>query len=157
AVLDTARAGGITYFDAARSYGRAEELLGGWLAARGIAPDAVVVASKWGYTYTAGRRARAGRPGAKDHSQATLRGRLPESRALLGPRLNIYQVHSATLDSGILDDDAVLDALARLRGEGLVVGLTVSGPAQAATIRRALAVERDGAPLFDVVQATWNV
>jgi aryl-alcohol dehydrogenase-like predicted oxidoreductase len=41
------------YFDAARSYGRAEEFLGGWLAARGIGPDEVAVGSKWGYTYTA--------------------------------------------------------------------------------------------------------
>jgi aryl-alcohol dehydrogenase-like predicted oxidoreductase len=41
------------YFDAARSYGRAEEFLGGWLAARGIAPQEVVVGSKWGYVYTA--------------------------------------------------------------------------------------------------------
>jgi aryl-alcohol dehydrogenase-like predicted oxidoreductase len=41
------------YFDAACSYGRAEEFLGGWLAARGIAPQEVVVGSKWGYVYTA--------------------------------------------------------------------------------------------------------
>jgi hypothetical protein len=41
------------YFDAARSYGRAEEFLGGWLAARGIGPQEVVVGSKWGYVYTA--------------------------------------------------------------------------------------------------------
>src|SRR6201987_1445606 len=40
AVLDAAYAAGVRYFDAARSYGRAEEFLGGWLAARGH-PDAV--------------------------------------------------------------------------------------------------------------------
>src|SRR5204863_3281165 len=38
AVLDAAYAAGVRYFDAARSYGRAEEFLGEWLAARGY-PD----------------------------------------------------------------------------------------------------------------------
>lgn len=156
-VLDAALAGGVAYFDAARSYGRAEELLGGWLATRDIAPGAVAVGSKWGYTYTAGWRIRADRHEVKDHSLATLRRQLPESRGLLGPWLGLYQVHSATLESGVLDDDAVLDALARLRADGVSVGLTVSGPAQGDVIRRALAVERDGSPLFGVVQATWNV
>jgi aryl-alcohol dehydrogenase-like predicted oxidoreductase len=47
-MLDEAWALGVRYFDAARSYGRAEEFLAGWLQARGIAPDAVVVGSKWG-------------------------------------------------------------------------------------------------------------
>jgi aryl-alcohol dehydrogenase-like predicted oxidoreductase len=48
AMLDAAWAAGIRYFDAARSYGRAEEFLGRWLAARRIPPDAVTVGSKWG-------------------------------------------------------------------------------------------------------------
>lgn len=157
AVLDAALAAGIGYFDAARSYGRAEELLAGWLTSRGVAPGRVAVGSKWGYAYTAGWRVDAERHEVKDHAVATLRRQLPESRALLGPWLGLFQVHSATLDSGVLDDDAVLDALAGLRAEGMAVGLTVSGPSQAAVIRRALAVERDGAPLFAVVQATWNV
>src|SRR5918992_5963092 len=42
-VLDAAWAGGIRYFDAARSYGRAEEFLASWIAARGIAPAAIIV------------------------------------------------------------------------------------------------------------------
>lgn len=48
AMLDAAWALGVRYFDAARSYGRAEEFLGSWLTSRGIPPDAVVVGSKWG-------------------------------------------------------------------------------------------------------------
>jgi aryl-alcohol dehydrogenase-like predicted oxidoreductase len=47
-MLDAAWALGIRYFDAARSYGRAEEFLSGWLQARSIPPEAVVVGSKWG-------------------------------------------------------------------------------------------------------------
>src|SRR6516162_7845028 len=54
AVLDAAWGAGIRYFDAARSYGRGEAFLGSWLTCRTIAPDRVVVGSKWGYTYTAG-------------------------------------------------------------------------------------------------------
>ena len=54
------------YFDAARSYGRAEEFLSGWLAARGLARDDLLVGSKWGYYYTADWRVGGGLPTA-DH------------------------------------------------------------------------------------------
>src|SRR5262249_21196751 len=54
AVLDAAWEAGVRYFDAARSYGRAEAFLAGWVAKQPIAPGAVAVGSKWGYTYTAG-------------------------------------------------------------------------------------------------------
>src|SRR6186997_2288161 len=52
-LCDAAWASGIRYFDVARSYGRAEEFLARWLAARAIAPETVSVGSKWGYRYTA--------------------------------------------------------------------------------------------------------
>lgn len=151
-LLDAAYAAGIRYFDAARSYGRAEEFLGRWLAARGLAPDAVTVGSKWGYRYTAGWRADAQTHEVKDLSLATLQRQLAETRAQLGAHLRLYQIHSATIDSGVLDDDGVLAALAALRAEGVAVGLTVTGPRQADTIDRAVAT---GA--FDTVQATWNL
>jgi hypothetical protein len=32
-----------------------------------------------------------------------------ESRAILGDQLDLYQIHSATLESGVLDDIAVLN------------------------------------------------
>ena len=44
-VLDAAYAAGIRYIDAARSYGRAEEFLAAWLAARPDVTD-VTIASK---------------------------------------------------------------------------------------------------------------
>src|SRR5690242_9473251 len=52
-VLDAAWQAGINYFDAARSYGRAEVFLASWLTRNEISPQAVTVGSKWGYTYTA--------------------------------------------------------------------------------------------------------
>src|SRR5207244_7253838 len=66
-------------------------------------------------------------------------------------------IHAATLQSGVLDDRAVLAELARLRTTGLKIGLSVSGPAQGETLRRALDVTVDGQRLFDCVQATWNL
>ena len=157
AVLDAAYAGGVRYFDAARSYGLAEEFLASWLAQRRIAPGAVVVASKWGYTYTAGWRVAAARHEVKDHSLTTLRRQLAETRARLGDYLSLYQIHSATLESGVLSDDGVIDELARLRASGLGVGLTLTGASQADVLRRAIDVTRDGERVFDAVQATWNV
>jgi len=157
AVLDAAWAAGVRYFDAARSYGRGEAFLGAWLRARGIPPDAATVGSKWGYTYTAGWRVEAERHEVKEHSLAVLRRQWAESRAELGDRIDLYQIHSATLESGVLDDAAVLGELARLKAGGLAIGLSTSGPGQADVVRRALELRVDGAPLFDAVQATWNL
>lgn len=156
-ILDAAWAAGIRYLDAARSYGRAEQFLAGWLDDRGIDPGQVVVGSKWGYTYTADWRIDAEEHEVKDHSVSTLMRQLDETRAVLGGHLNLYQIHSATLDSGALDDPRLHDHLWRLRQGGLVIGLTLSGPEQEQTLDRALGVERDGVVLFQVVQATWNL
>jgi aryl-alcohol dehydrogenase-like predicted oxidoreductase len=152
AVLDAAHTAGMRYFDAARSYGKAEAFLSTWLARRRLGPRDVFVASKWGYTYTAGWRVDAPVHEVKDLSVANLRRQVLESRELLGPHLRLYQIHSATLESGVLDDAAVREELARLRADGLAIGLTTSGPRQAETIERALLLGG-----FDAVQATWNL
>ncbi|MET0834087.1 MAG: aldo/keto reductase, partial [Actinomycetota bacterium] len=156
-VLDAAYDHGVRYLDAAPSYGRAEEFLASWLDARRLDPDEVTVGSKWGYTYVGDWRMDAETHEVKDHSLAALTRQLAETRALLGDHLDLYQVHSATLDSGVLEDPAVLAELARLRDDGVVIGLSSSGPGQAATIRRALEVTADGVGPFACVQATWNL
>ena len=152
AVLDAAYAGGVRYFDAARSYGRAEAFLASWLAARSLEPGDVTVGSKWGYTYTGGWRVDAEQHEVKDLSAATLRRQLGESRGWLGDHLRLYQIHSATVESGVLDDGAVLDELAGLRSSGLAIGVSVTGPRQPETIERAVSTG-----IFDAVQATWNL
>ncbi|HEU0053977.1 MAG TPA: aldo/keto reductase, partial [Longimicrobium sp.] len=157
AMLDAAWAAGVRYFDTARSYGRGEAFLASWLAARAIAPGDVVIGSKWGYTYTAGWRVHAEVHEVKEHSLAVLRRQTEESRALLGPHLDLYQIHSATLESGVLDNAAVIDELARLRDGGLRIGLSLTGARQRDILRRAVEVERGGAPVFSAVQATWNL
>jgi aryl-alcohol dehydrogenase-like predicted oxidoreductase len=155
AMLDAAYESGIRYFDAARSYGRAEEFLGGWLAGRGHA-DAVA-GSKWGYRYTGDWRLDADQQEVKEHSLAMFTAQLAQTRALLGDRLALYQVHSLTPESGLLDDRGLLAALARLRAEGVIIGLTTSGPFQADTLRSALQATVDGQPLFSAAQVTWNL
>jgi aryl-alcohol dehydrogenase-like predicted oxidoreductase len=157
AVLDAAYAAGVRYFDVARSYGQGERFLASWLAARDLAPGRVTVGSKWGYTYTANWKVEAEKHEIKEHSRAVLRRQIGESRAILGKHLNVYHIHSATLDSGVLDNADVIRELARLRSEGLAIGLSVTGDRQSDTIRRAMEVAADGVPLFGCVQATWNV
>ncbi len=157
AVLDAAWAAGIRYFDTARSYGRAETFLATWLEARQIRLGTVTVGSKWGYTYTAEWKVRAERHEVKDHSLTTLRRQVGESKHVLGPHLSLYQIHSATLESGVLENRAVLNELARLSAEGMKIGLTLTGPNQAEILSRALDVAVNGKRLFDCVQATWNL
>ena len=151
-VLDAAYEHGVRWFDAARSYGRAEAFLASWLDARGLRPGDVTVSSKWGYRYTAGWRVDADEHEVKDLSAEHLRAQWRETRELLGEHLSVYQIHSATLDSGVLDDPEVRRELDALRAGGIRVGLTVTGTDQAATIERAL--ETGG---FHTVQATWNL
>jgi aryl-alcohol dehydrogenase-like predicted oxidoreductase len=157
-VLDAAWDAGIRYVDAARSYGRAEEILGSWLHERDIPAGAIVVGSKWGYRYVGDWRVDAEVHEVKDHSASALAAQWAESRALLGTHLALYQVHSATLETGVLSDRAVLEFLAGLRTEqGVLVGITTTGPRQADTLRAAMAAEVDGFAPFACVQATWNV
>ena len=154
-VLDAAYAVGIRYVDVARSYGDAEAFLGAWLEA-GDRPD-VVVGSKWGYTYVGEWRPDADVQELKDLSTAALRRQIAESRPLVGDRLSLYQIHSATIDSGVFDDREVLDELRSLRASGLFLGFSTSGPKQSDAILRGLHERIDGEPLFSTVQSTWNV
>lgn len=155
-LLDTAYALGVRHVDAARSYGRAEDFLASWLELHPHVRD-LTVSSKWGYTYTAGWSVGAETHEVKDHSAATYRRQLAETRALLGSRLDLYQVHSVTPDSPLFTDPELLRALAALAAEGVAVGISTSGPEQAAAIRAALDLTADGEPLVSSVQATWNV
>ncbi len=157
-VLDAAIAAGVRYVDVARSYGRAEEFLARWLRERGIGPDALVVGSKWGYRYTADWRVDAAVHEQKELSVERFTAQLGETRARLGDRLDLYQIHSATAESGVSSDRRLLAALAagRRRGAYRAVGLTLSGATSARALEEALAARVDGERVFDVVQATFN-
>ncbi|MEW2400211.1 aldo/keto reductase [Streptomyces sp. NPDC046862] len=155
-LLDAAYAQGVRYFDAARSYGRAEEFLADWLTARPDVDD-VVIGSKWGYTYTADWRTDAEKHEVKDHSLQTYERQRAETATLLGDRLDLYQIHSVTPDSPALTDKELHAKLAEAAARGTTIGFSTSGPAQADAIRAALSVTVDGEPLFRTVQSTYNV
>jgi aryl-alcohol dehydrogenase-like predicted oxidoreductase len=157
AVLDAADDAGIRYVDVARSYGLGEHFLNRWCETRRISPDRITIGSKWGYTYTGQWLVDATVHEVKALTIDTLQRQITESAAILGRRLSLYQIHSATLESGVLEDVRVLSELVRLRSQGLRIGLTVTGPRQSDVIRRALTVRVDGRPLFQTVQATWNL
>ena len=159
-VLDCAWQAGVRYFDAARSYGKAEQFLATWLKDRSIDPQDVTIASKWGYTYTADWQVTVAQGQAhevKEHSVNRLDQQHIESTEQLGSYLDLYQIHSATLDSGVLSNDRVLDRLAELRDQGLSIGLSVSGAEQATVIQKAFECQRGGQAVFSAVQATWNL
>lgn len=151
-VLDAAYGAGVRYFDVARSYGLAESFLSGWLARRQLGPAQVAVGSKWGYTYVGDWRLHAERHEVQDLSVDAFERQFRESRGLLGSNLVLYQVHSATLQNGVLSSPPVLDALRRVRDGGLAIGLTVTGPNQGSTVDAAVELG-----MFDTVQATWNL
>ncbi|MFT5193416.1 MAG: aryl-alcohol dehydrogenase-like predicted oxidoreductase [Cellvibrionaceae bacterium] len=159
-MLDYAWGKGVRYFDTARSYGKAELFLGDWLMARNIPEPGVNIGSKWGYTYTADWQVAVPegiKHEVKEHTVDVLEKQLKESNAALPGHLDLYQIHSATLESGVLDNRPVLDKLAEMRDSGLLIGLSVSGPNQAVVIEKAIDVQFDGKRLFDSVQATWNL
>jgi len=157
AVLDAAYEKGVRYFDAARSYGRAEVFLGSWLRKKGLSHKAIVVGSKWGYTYTADWKIDAQAHEVKEHSLTVLKRQWRESQSNLGLFLDLYQIHSATIESGVLENNRVLAELARLKSDGIAIGLSVSGPQQREVIEQSLKLKVDGARLFDCVQATYNL
>lgn len=156
-VLDAAYEAGIRYFDTAASYGAGEEFLGEWVFNRGFHIDGVTVASKWGYTYAADWQVDAKVHEVKEHSLENLNRSLVWSCLRLGQAMKLYQVHSATFDSGVLENTEVLNRLAEIKQDGRLIGLTVSGDRQSELIDRAIEVHIDGERLFGVVQATWNI
>ncbi|WP_406479847.1 aldo/keto reductase [Streptomyces sp. NBC_01615] len=155
-LLEAAYAQGVRYFDVARSYGRSEEFLADWLNGRPDIDD-IVVGSKWGYTYTADWQTDAEAHEVKDHSVATYERQRAETAELLDDRLDLYQIHSLTPDSPALTDKELHAKLAEAAAQGLSIGFSTSGPAQADAIRAALAVTVEGEPLFRTVQSTYNV
>lgn len=92
----------------------------------------------------------------KKHTVAQHERQLDETRAILGDKLSLYQIHSATEASGVLEAPEVLEVLGKLRDQGVAVGASVSHP-QARPLELATAATAGGAPLFASVQATYNL
>jgi aryl-alcohol dehydrogenase-like predicted oxidoreductase len=148
----------VRYVDVARSYGRAEDFVAGWMRTDD-ARRVPVIGSKWGYAYTAGWRIDAPLHEQKELSLERFTQQLAESRSWLGDALDLYQIHSATAESGCLTDEKLLVALvdARRRGACRAIGLTLSGAESRRALDLALEARVDAERVFDVVQATFNV
>ncbi len=155
AVLDDAYNRGIRYFDTAPGYGMAEQLLLDWVVEKN--DPTIEVATKWGYTYVANFDPTATQHEIKEHSLKKLNEQWDSSKELL-PYLSTYQIHSATFETGVLDNEKVLNRLAELKNNhGLLMGISTTGANQVAVIKKALDVEVNGIPLFDVFQVTYNI
>jgi hypothetical protein len=151
-LLDAAYAQGVRYFDAARSYGRSEEFLADWLnahpdrttswsAASGATPTPPTGA--WTPRRTRSRTTASPdvRPPARRDRRTARRPPRPLPDPLGDPRQPGPHRQGTPRPAG------------RGGGEGVTVGFSTSGPAQADAIRAALAVTVDGEPLFRTVQS----
>lgn len=125
ALLRTAYDSGVTFFDAADTYGsgRSEELLG--RAFEGMR-DRVVLGTKFGYDFYAYGGERTGqRELPQDWSPSFVRKALEESlRRLRTDHIDIYQLHNPKMDA--IENDGLWGLLEDLKREGKV---RVYGPA----------------------------
>lgn len=154
-MLDAAYDLGIRYFDTAPGYGIAENLLINWKRRRDS--HKIRIGTKWGYTYVANFDPNAAVHEIKEHSLSKLNEQWAVSN-VFKPNLDYYQIHSATLDTGVFDNDQVLNKLASLKEtNGIKVGITSSGDDQLKILEKALAVKINGSDLFDTFQVTYNV
>lgn len=154
-VLEKAYKLGIRYFDTAPGYGLAEKLLLDWLKTKD--DKSIQIATKWGYTYVADFDANAKIHELKEHSEKKLLEQWQVSKGFL-PHLKVYQVHSATLKTGVLDNEAILNKLAFLKSEyKFEIGITTTGTNQIDVIKKALNVSVEGNQLFDAFQVTYNM
>ncbi len=154
-MLDHAYDAGIRYYDTAPGYGLAEQLLIDWVKEKN--DPSIIVATKWGYTYVANFDPNAKIHEVKEHSLNKLNEQWEVSKQLL-PNLKYYQIHSATLESGVLENEAVLERLFQLKEKhNIKVGLTTTGSNQAEVLQKGLDVHYKGKQLFEVFQCTYNV
>jgi aryl-alcohol dehydrogenase-like predicted oxidoreductase len=153
-VLEEAYSLGVRYFDTAPGYGLAEELVLEWLQTKN--DPTIEIATKWGYTYTANFDEDATVHEIKEHSLAKLNEQWSFSKQLL-PNLKVYQIHSATMATGVLKNQAVLAKLANLKKEhGIKIALTTTGVNQVEVLKKALDIQVNGNQLFDLFQVTYN-
>ena len=155
-LLDEAYKLGVRYFDTAPSYGNGEAYLSQWNSDRNY--DDVVLGTKWGYTYVANwELGFNGKHEVKEHSLEKLLEQWEVSKHRF-PKLTYYQVHSATFESGILENEAILNQLYQIKNQtGLKIGISTSGPNQNEVIAAALNVQVNSDPVFDSFQVTYNV
>ena len=154
-VLEKAYQLGVRYFDTAPGYGLAEQLLLDWITSKN--DPTIQIATKWGYTYVANFNPDAKIHEIKEHSIDKLNEQWNVSKAFV-PNLKVYQIHSATLETSVLENEAVLNQLLVLKNEYKIeIGITTTGTNQIDVIKKALDITVDDVQLFDAFQVTYNV
>ena len=153
-ILDFAYDKGIRYFDVARVYGDSEEFLSSWI--RKQSQFTGFVGSKWGYEYLAEWNVETDQHERKDHSHPFLKKQWVETRMNLGKSIDLYQIHSVTPESSVLQDKDVLKELHTIKKGGVDIGISTSGPQQKETITELLTINK-GEKLFSFIQCTINI
>ncbi len=155
-VLNQSYALGIRDFDVAPSYGLGEQFLQDWNDSKNHKD--VNLSTKFGYTYVANwELGFSGKHEIKEHSLHKLNAQWEVSKALL-PNLKTYQIHSATLDSGVLNNTELLKRLHELKQQHQIkIGISSSGTEQVKIIEEAQKIVFDGNGLFDSYQVTFNI
>ena len=154
-ILESAYQQGVRYFDTAPGYGMAEQLISDWLQSKN--DPSIEVATKWGYEYVANFNPDAKVHEIKDHSIDQLIKQWEVSKELL-PFLSTLQIHSATFETGVLDDEEVLAKLAEFKSNyGINIGLSTTGENQVDVLKKALDIQMNGKQLFNVFQVTFNI
>lgn len=154
-VLESAYQQGIRYFDTAPGYGLAEQLIFDWIKTKD--ENSIEVATKWGYAYAADFDPNASIHEVKDHSVDQLVKQWEESKKLL-PYLSTLQIHSATFDTGVLENEKVIQKLAEIKSaHSILIGLTTRGANQVEVLKKALEIKVQNTPLFDAFQITYNI
>jgi aryl-alcohol dehydrogenase-like predicted oxidoreductase len=132
---------GVTFFDAARSYGSAEERLGRLLGSR---HDDVVLSTKGGY----------GASDTEDWTPAAITRGIDEACARLRTgHIDVFHLHSCPVD--VLRRDGLLEALGRARDAGKIRVAAYSGDNEG--LAWAVGAEGRAAPFFGAVQCSVNV
>jgi aryl-alcohol dehydrogenase-like predicted oxidoreductase len=155
-VMDFAYEKGIRHFDTAASYGKGEQFLLDWNKKHGY--NDVILSSKWGYSYVANWELDfKGQHEIKEHSLEKLIEQWGTAQKML-PALQLYQIHSATFESGVLENTEVLLALDQIReSTGVKLGISVSGASQKDILQTAFTMTINNKKLFDSYQVTYNV
>ncbi len=153
-VLNFAYQSGIQYFDVARVYGASEEFLSSWIRKQNQFNG--FVGSKWGYEYLADWKIDTDVHERKDHSATFLKQQWVETRLNLGKNIDLYQIHSVTPDSNVLNDREVLDELKKIKNSGVEIGISTSGPGQEEVIRKLIDINKME-KIFSFVQCTINI
>ena len=154
-VLEEAYKEGVRFFDTSPGYGMAEQLLLDWVVKKN--DPSITVSTKWGYTYVANFNPDAKIHEVKEHSLDKLDSQWDNAKLLL-PYLKVLQIHSATFETGVLENNAILKRLHQLKKEnGLVIGLTTTGSNQFAVLEKSLMIKVEGEKLFQSFQGTFNI